>query len=168
MELIETAVMIGIATEGNGDDLSIKEVAMLSYDGIAGYSVDFEKDNEQANTIYAKNIQDDLDSASAIIGFCPTFLLSKLRKYGLTVPKDKIIDLINPDTTDINAQIYQFVKEWNADYPAEAPKSLSVGEQIKLISDLYYRICNNDKSPRVKPDPDSFDYIDAYDGTMSF
>ena len=156
MEFIDNAFLIGIETETEGSKLYVTRVAMMGYDGIMYHDVDFEKDNDISNAHIIKYVQSDLDEAKLVVGFCPSHQLSSLKRLGLNIPAHKMIDLVNAGAEDINEQIYQLAKEWNASYPGKSAVNLSIGKQFSLLSDLYRRICSNDKTPAPVPEPDEF------------
>ena len=112
---------------------------------------------------HSLNVQADLDELPMIVGFRPMKYLKQLEEYGLKIPEEKIVDLLDAEE---NGQKFDsalsLAKRWNERYADNLIEPLPFYSEMELGRVLYIRICNNDDTPNPPQKTSIFDFEDRY------
>lgn len=156
MKYYENAGIIGFDKNDNDE---VTETSISLADGTMYHTAIIDPNEVYMTKSYVKDIQQDLDELPIILGFHPIKYLSQLEKYGLKIPTEKIVDLL-----DGYADEYELAQEWGEIYLIQqGEKQLGSVKERDLGDRIYRRMCNNDHTPALPPEKFVFEYLEYDD-----
>ena len=161
MVFYENTGILGFTKDEND---KVKEECILLADGTVYHTAEINPTDRFMTESYVKNVQADLDELPMIVGFRPMKYLKQLEVYGLKIPTEKIVDLLDAEE---NGQKFDsalsLAKRWNESYADNLKEPYPFYKEMELGRALYIRICNNDDTPNPPQETSIFDYEDRND-----